>query len=94
MTKILSKTQRMGDYTMKFFILKNGICLVIGTLLTMWIVACVCNQRGYEAVGGEWLITPIILLLVNFSRKFEKKGLVLFSEVILKLKKHKKIEME
>lgn len=79
---------------MKFFILKNGICLVIGTLLTMWAVECVCNQRGYEAVGGEWLITPVILLLVNFSRKFEKNSLVLFSEVILKLKKHRKIEME
>ncbi len=79
---------------MKLFILKNGICLVIGTLLTMWATEYICNQRGYEAVGGEWLITPIILLLVNCSRKFKKNGLILFSEVILKLKRHKKIEME
>lgn len=79
---------------MKLFILKNGICLVIGALLTMWAVNCICNQRGYVAVGGEWLITPIILLLVNCSRKFEKNGLDLFSEVILKLKRHKKIEIE
>lgn len=79
---------------MKLFILKNGICFVIGTLLTMWAVEYVCNQRGYVAVGGEWLITPIILLLVNFSKKFEKNGLFVLNEVILKLKKDKNIEIE
>ena len=53
---------------MKFFILKNGICLVIGTLLTMWAVEYVCNQRGYATVGGEWLITPAY----KFFRKIWK----------------------
>ena len=84
----------MGDYMMKFFILKNGICLVIGTLLTMLAVEYVCNQRGYATVGGEWLITPVMLLLINFSEKFGNNRLFILSDVLLKFKKDKKIEME
>ncbi len=79
---------------MKFFILKNGICLVIGTLLTMWVVEYICNQRDYVAVGGEWLITPVMLLFINFSRILGKNRLFILSDVLLKFKKDKKIEME
>lgn len=63
------------------FILKNWIWIVVGVLLTAWAVEYTYRQRGYIAVGGEWLITPIILLVVHFTRQFVREDLPMLIEI-------------
>lgn len=45
------------------FILDNWWILCIGILLTTVAVGKEFNVRGGFAVGGEWLITPLLLML-------------------------------
>lgn len=66
---------------MKRFILENWIWIVIGSLLTAWAVDVTYRQRGYAAVGGEWLITPMLLLIVHFLRDFIRDGLPMIIEI-------------
>ena len=63
------------------YILKNWIWLVIGFLLTAWAVEFEYRRRGYAAVGSEWFITPMLLLIVHFSREFIRNDLPMLIEI-------------
>lgn len=54
----------------KNFFLRNGLVILVGCILTEKAAKTAYNTRGYMAVGGEWLILPIMLLLVEFGREF------------------------
>lgn len=42
-------------------ILKNWLLLTVGLVLTAICVKIAYEERGYIAVGGEWLITPLLV---------------------------------
>ena len=45
------------------FILENWWILCIGILLTAWAVCVEYENRGGFSIGGEWLITPFLILV-------------------------------
>lgn len=59
---------------MEKFILRNWLWLVIGIVITRNAVEFAYAERGYVAVGSEWLVLPMILLLVHFAREIFKGG--------------------
>lgn len=48
----------------KRYILENWYWIVLGLVLTRKGIECAYIERGYRAVGGEWMILPILLILV------------------------------
>lgn len=42
-------------------ILKNWLLLTVGLLLTAVCVRVAYQERGYIAVGGEWLVIPLLV---------------------------------
>ena len=44
-------------------ILKNWLLLTVGLILTAVCVRVVYQERGYIAVGGEWLVIPILVTI-------------------------------
>ena len=42
-------------------ILKNWILLTAGLILTAVCVRVAYQERGYIAVGGEWLVIPLLV---------------------------------
>lgn len=44
------------------FILKNWVILSIGFILTAIFVLIAYEERGYVAIGGEWLTLPILFM--------------------------------
>lgn len=42
-------------------ILKNWLLLTVGLVLTAICVRVAYEERGYIAVGGEWLIIPLLV---------------------------------
>ncbi len=47
---------------MKKYLAKNWRLILAGTLLTAFAAAHTYEARGYFAVGGEWLVLPVILM--------------------------------
>lgn len=41
-------------------ILKNWLLLTVGLVLTAICVKVAYEERGYIAVGGEWLVIPLL----------------------------------
>lgn len=62
------------------FILDNWWILCIGMLLTALAVSKEYDVRGEFAVGGEWLITPLLLML-------KKMCLIMQDEMIWRCKR-------
>lgn len=50
------------------YILKNWFLIAVGCILTRKAVEAAYLERGYKAVGGEWLILPTILLFAEIAR--------------------------
>ncbi len=50
------------------YIVRNWIWLVIGLILTRKAVEYAYAERGYAAFGGEWLVLPMILMVVHLVR--------------------------
>ncbi len=44
-------------------ILKNWLLLTVGLILTAVCVRVAYQERGYIAVGGEWLVIPILVTI-------------------------------
>ena len=44
-------------------ILKNWLLLTVGLILTAVCVMVAYQERGYIAVGGEWLVIPILVTI-------------------------------
>ena len=47
------------------YILENWLAVVTGCILTRKGIEIAYTERGYVAIGGEWLIFPMILMLVE-----------------------------
>lgn len=50
------------------FVLRNWFWTVLGCVLTRKAVETAYLERGYMAVGGEWLVLPVILMTVGLVR--------------------------
>lgn len=50
------------------WIIKNWFWLSVGCVLTRKAVKYAYLERGYKAVGSEWLILPLLLFAVKISR--------------------------
>lgn len=50
------------------FVLRNWFWTVLGCVLTKKAVETAYLERGYMAVGGEWLVLPVILMTVGLVR--------------------------
>lgn len=44
-------------------ILKNWLLLTVGLILTAVCVRVAYQERGYIAVGGEWLVIPLLVTI-------------------------------
>ena len=42
---------------------KNWLLLTVGLILTAVCVRVAYQERGYIAVGGEWLVIPILVTI-------------------------------
>lgn len=56
----------------KGWIRRNWYWIVIGMLLTAKAVEYSYQERGYMAYGGEWLILPIIGMVVWLARDMRR----------------------
>ena len=65
MKKIINAVER--------YILKNWIWIVVGCVLTRKAVETAYETRGVYRIGGEWLILPIILMLVSLVRSMRSE---------------------
>lgn len=55
---------------MKKYLAKNWYFILAGTSLTAFAVPYTYKVRGYFAIGGEWLILPVILMAAYFAKVF------------------------
>ena len=53
----------------KRYIQNNIWLIVLGMALTYQVVNIAHEERGYFAIGGEWLILPVLLLLRDILSK-------------------------
>lgn len=50
------------------YIVRNWIWFVVGIVLTRKAVECAYAERGYAAIGGEWFVLPMLLLVIELIR--------------------------
>lgn len=53
---------------MKKYLAKNWHLILAGVALTAFAVPYTYQTRGYFAVGGEWMILPVILMVAYFTK--------------------------
>lgn len=53
-------------------ILTNGILVAVGAVLQRYAVEAAYFERGYWAVGGEWLIIPICIMAGQVVRSLRE----------------------
>ena len=58
----------------KIYISRNWLWIVAGLILTEVFVKMAYAERGYVAYGGEWLTLPLVLMLVEVSRRMGDFG--------------------
>lgn len=63
------------------FVIRNWIPLTIGFLATAAAVRIAYNERGYIAVGSEWLILPFTILLFKWVKEFMEYDLPIWIEL-------------
>lgn len=56
----------------KRYVSRNWIWIVTGLILTEVSVKIAYAERGYIAYGGEWLIFPLVLMIVEMVRSIGK----------------------
>lgn len=49
-------------------ILKNWLLLTVGLILTAVCVRVAYQERGYIAVGGEWLVIPLLVTIKAIAK--------------------------
>jgi len=57
---------------MEKYIVQNWIWLMSGLILTRKAVEFAYAERGYVAFGGEWLVLPVMMMLVHMTRTVRK----------------------
>lgn len=55
---------------MKKYLAKNWHLILAGIVLTAFAVPHTYKTRGYFAIGGEWLILPVILMIAYMVKVF------------------------
>lgn len=53
---------------MKKYLAKNWHLILTGIALTASAVSYTYSARGYFAIGGEWLILPVILMAAYLAK--------------------------
>lgn len=53
---------------MKKYLAKNRHLILAGIALTAFAVSHTYRTRGYFAIGGEWLILPVILMAAYLAK--------------------------
>ena len=53
-------------------ILKNWLLLTVGLILTAVCVRVAYQERGYIAVGGEWLVIPLLVTVKAVAKSVTK----------------------
>lgn len=51
------------------YIIQNWIFILVGLWLTSKAIDSAYEFRGYEAIGGEYLVLPVFLLAVEWLKK-------------------------
>jgi len=67
---------------MKKYLAKNRHLILAGIALTAFVVPHTYKLRGYFAIGGEWLILPVILMFDYLVRAVMKDifGIINFED--------------
>jgi len=65
---------------MKRYVLENWLWIISGCILTRLAVDYAYLERGYKAVGGEWLVLPVILLSVHMARETIRSVIAVFQD--------------
>lgn len=50
------------------FIIRNWFWIALGCVLQRKAIEMAFLERGYRAVGGEWLVLPVVLMAVELGR--------------------------
>ena len=67
---------------MEKFIDRNWILLVTGLILTRKAVEFAYAERGCVAFGGEWLVLPVMMMLVHIVRDVRSSLFATFGEEV------------
>lgn len=62
------------------YITRNWIWLVTGFILTRKAIEFAYAERGYVAFGGEWLVLPVMMMLVHIVRDVRSSLFATFGE--------------
>ena len=57
-----------SDEKRKGYLSRNWMWIIAGLILTWMSVEMSYAERGYMAFGGEWLVFPMVLIVVEVSR--------------------------
>ena len=60
---------------------KYLIAIIIGIFLTPTVISEAFVQRQYIAIGGEWLLIPLALLVVFLFKSLKEFVIVTFDEL-------------
>lgn len=64
----ISKLLKKASRATIFFIIKSVVSIIPAYMAYLWLIPLTYDERGYYAVGGEWLL--IIALFVGFYYLF------------------------
>lgn len=67
---------------MEKYIVRNWIWLLAGLILTRKAVEFAYAERGYVAFGGEWLVLPVLMMLVHMIRTVGSSLFVTYGEEV------------
>ncbi len=56
------------DGKRKGYLARDWIWIIAGLILTWMSVEMAYAERGYIALGGEWLVLPLVLMAVEMVR--------------------------
>lgn len=63
------------------FVMKYGIPLTVGFVTTVLAVRTAYEERGYVAVGSEWMVFPFTVLLFKWGKEFLEHVFPLLIEI-------------
>lgn len=67
---------------MEKYIVRNWIWLLAGLILTRKSVEFAYAERGYVAFGGEWLVLPVLMMLVHMIRTVRSSLFATYGEEV------------
>ena len=64
----------------KQLLLRNWIWIILGLIATKHAVFYAYQDRGYMAIGGEYLVLPVILMIASMARSIAWALMEILSE--------------